>query len=77
MKAHAQSTACYCEDTGLHSDFPFSGLGPKRHPGECVLEEAQSELRAFQVGRRVNYDIKYLRVFSQHSLNHKSHLVRG
>lgn len=75
MKTHPQSTACYCEDTGLHSDFPFSGLGLKWHPGECILEEAQLEERVFQAERKVNYD--KVRVFSQHSSNHKSSLVRG
>lgn len=33
--------------------------------------------RALQRERRVNEDIKYLKVFSQHSLHHKSDLVSG
>lgn len=42
-----------------------------------VFWRKHTEQRAFRVERRVNYDIKYLRLFSQHSLNHKSDLVRG
>lgn len=50
--------------------FRLVGWDP-RGTLENVFWRKHTEHRAFQAGRRVNYDIKYLRVFSQHSLNPK------